>query len=213
MIEEWNIQSPGHQCARTQKPFEKDEPVYTILSMGPEGFRREDICKAAWQAAGGEQTRDKAGVVSFWEHPYVPPAPPSPEPLKKEDAESLLRAMLEKNLPEEKEVRYILAVMLERKRLFKHRETVRPAPTTDDESSEPRQGRGQSNILIYEHAKTGETFTIEDPHLKLDQIAAIQKRVAALLGSDASSGSSSPATEAEPPAASAKSADPETLSR
>lgn len=166
MVEEWNIQSPGHQCTSTQKPFEKDEPIYTILSIGPEGFRREDICESVWQSAGGDQIRDKAGVVSFWKHPYVPPAPPPPDPLKKEDAESLLRAMLEKNLPEEKEVRYVLAVMLERKRIFKHRETV----------------RGDFNVLIYEHAKTGETFTIEDPHLKLDQITSVQRRVSALLG-------------------------------
>jgi hypothetical protein len=166
MVEEWNIQSPGHQCAYTAKPFEKDDPIYTILSIAVDGFRREDVCEAAWQSAGGEQIRDKAGVVSFWKHPYAPPPPPTPEPLKKEDAESLLRAMLERNLPEEKEVRYILAVMLERKRIFKHRETLREA----------------ASILVYEHAKTGETFTIEDPHLKLDQIGAIQKRVAALLG-------------------------------
>jgi len=166
MTEEWNIQSPGHQCARTGRPFEKDESIYTILSMGPEGFRREDVCQAAWQQAGGELIRDKAGVVSFWQHSYLPPAPPPPEALRKEDAESILRSMLERNLPEEKEVRYILAVMLERKRIFKHRQTLRDG----------------ANILVYEHAKTGETFTIEDPHLRLDQLLAIQKRVASLLG-------------------------------
>ena len=165
MTEDWNIQSPAHACAYTEKPFGKGEPIYTILSIGSDGFRREDICQSAWQAAGGEQIRDKAGVVSFWQHPYVPPPPPTPEPLKKEDAESLLRALLEKNLPEDKEVRYILAVMLERKRILKHRETL----------------VDELKVLIYEHSKTGESFTIEDPRLRLDQIPAIQKRVAALL--------------------------------
>ena len=201
MTEEWNIQSPAHQCARTQKPFEKGEPIHTILSIGPEGFHREDICEAAWQAAGGEQTRDKAGVVSFWKHAHVPPAPPPPEALKKEDAESLLRAMLENNLPEEKEVRYILAVMLERKRILKHRDTIRHQETAP----------GGFNVLVYEHAKTGETFTIEDPRLKLDQIAAIQKRVAALLGPDTSSGEFSlPVPETEQAAASAGPVDSDT---
>ena len=180
MMEEWNIQSPGHQCASTGRPFEKDEPIYTILLIGTEGFRREDICEAAWQAAGGDLIRDKAGVVSFWKHVYVPPAPPAPEPLRKEDAESILRAMLEKNLPEEREVRYILAVMLERKRIFKHRETLSAAPVP---GGEPRpDGRGDINYLVYEHAKTGESFTIEDPRLRLDQLIAVQKRVSALLG-------------------------------
>jgi hypothetical protein len=166
VVEEWNIQSPSGDCASTGKPFEKDEPVYTILSAGPDGFRRQDVCQAAWISAGGEQIRDKAGVISFWKHAYEPPKPPPPEPLKKEDAEGLLRSMLKTIRPEEREVRYILAVMLERKRIFKHRETTGPSG---------------SNVLVYEHAKTGESFTIEDPHLRLDQLAEVQKRVAGLL--------------------------------
>jgi len=166
MVEEWNIQSPSGECAYTGKSFAKDDPIYTILSTGPDGFRREDVCEAAWISAGGEQIRDKAGVISFWKHAYEPPEPPPPEPLKKEDAEGLLRLMIKTNSPEEREVRYILAVMLERKRIFKHRETTQSAGP---------------NLLVYEHAKTGETFTIEDPHLRLDQLAEIQKRVASLL--------------------------------
>ncbi|MBV9463425.1 MAG: hypothetical protein JO317_04270 [Verrucomicrobiae bacterium] len=168
MSDEWNIQSPGRHCAHTGKAFEAKEAIYTILSTGPEGFRREDVCEDAWQASGGEAIRDKAGVVSFWRHLYIPPAPPPPDPLKKEDAESLLRAMLERNAPDEKEARYVLAVMLERKRIFKHRETL----------------QGTGSVLVYEHAKTGETFTIEDPHLKLDRIAEVQKKVISLLGLD-----------------------------
>jgi hypothetical protein len=178
VVEDWNIQSPARQCAYTGKAFEKDEPIYTVLSAGPGGFRREDICEAAWAQAGGDQIRDKAGVISFWKHAYVPPAPPPAEALKKEDAEGLLRSMLKTNLPEEREVRYILAVMLERKRIFRHRQTVRAAP----QGGEPRpHDRGDTHFLVYEHAKTGETFTLEDPHLRLDQLSEVQKRVAVLL--------------------------------
>jgi hypothetical protein len=36
-------------------------------------------------------------------------------------------------------------------------------------------------LLIYEHAKTGEVFIIEDPRLKLDQLDSVQKEVYALL--------------------------------
>jgi hypothetical protein len=198
MTEEWNIQSPGHQCATTGKPFEKDEPIYTILSVGAEAFCRQDVCQAAWESAGGDLIRDKAGVVSVWKHLYVPPPPP--EALKKEDAESILRGMLERNLPEEKEVRYILAVMLERKRIFKHRETLRPAPAF---GGEPRpDGRGEINYLVYEHAKTGESFTIEDPHLRLDHLLTVQKRVAALLGPR--SDTTPPAPESTPAVSSAE---------
>ncbi len=40
-------------------------------------------------------------------------------------------------------------------------------------------------MLVYEHAATGETFTIADPHLRLDQLEDVQRQVAALLGGEA----------------------------
>jgi hypothetical protein len=59
-----------------------------------------------------------------------------------------------------------LAVMLERKRLLKAK-----AQTT-------AEGR---RTLIYEHARTGEVFTIPDPNLQLDQLEVVQRDVARLL--------------------------------
>ncbi|HAM41722.1 MAG TPA: hypothetical protein DCP69_10420 [Candidatus Omnitrophica bacterium] len=56
--------------------------------------------------------------------------------------------------------------MLERKRTLKHRDT-----TEQD---------GQK-ILIYEHARTGETVLVPDPRLRLDQLEAVQTEVSALL--------------------------------
>ena len=57
--------------------------------------------------------------------------------------------------------------MLERKRILKHRDTVH------EESG--------NELLVYEHARTGESFTLPDPHLRLDQLAHVQQEVAALL--------------------------------
>jgi hypothetical protein len=57
--------------------------------------------------------------------------------------------------------------MLERKRILKHRDTVQ-----EDSGTE---------LLVYEHAHTGESFTIPDPKLKLDQLAQVQEEVSALL--------------------------------
>jgi hypothetical protein len=57
--------------------------------------------------------------------------------------------------------------MLERKRILKHRDTVHDEQGND--------------LLIYEHARTGESFTIPDPRLRLDQLQSIQQQVIALL--------------------------------
>ena len=53
--------------------------------------------------------------------------------------------------------------MLERKRL------LRPTGTRQDEET----GR---KLLFYEHVRTGETFVVVDPALRLDQIAEVQQR-------------------------------------
>ncbi|MFM8885228.1 MAG: hypothetical protein ACKOKC_02275, partial [Chthoniobacterales bacterium] len=63
-----------------------------------------------------------------------------------------------------KNARYILALMLERKRILKPME-----------SSDP-------DVLVYERAQTGETFLIPNPRLSLAQVPEVQKEVTALLG-------------------------------
>ncbi|MBI4027801.1 MAG: hypothetical protein HY360_22640 [Verrucomicrobia bacterium] len=114
--------------------------------------------------------REKAGVISYWQGIYEPPEPPPPDPLPKEDAESLLRRMIERNNPAEMEAKYILAVMLERKRILRHRETQKDG----------------GKRLVYEHLRTGEVFIITDPQLRLDRLEEMQQRVVAMLNPSAS---------------------------
>ena len=47
------------------------------------------------------------------------PPPPAPEAIRKENAESLLRKLMERGDPRFSAASYILAVVLERKRLLK----------------------------------------------------------------------------------------------
>jgi len=78
----------------------------------------------------------------------------------------LLRRLIETNDEQWREASYILAVMLERKRLLKVKEQLRE----DDQ-----------RIFIYEHAASGDLFTIPDPDLKLEELEQVQVIVAALL--------------------------------
>jgi hypothetical protein len=92
------------------------------------------------------------------------PPPPPPEPLAKQDAESILRKLIEDNSPTTANARYILALMLERKRLLKPMESA------------------DLDVLVYERVGTGETFLIPNPRLALSQVPDVQKEVSALLG-------------------------------
>jgi hypothetical protein len=165
MQNEWTIQSRSGRCAATGRDFTEGECFYTLLFREQGGFRREDLSEEAWQQRQANGA-GSAQPYSFWRSKFEPPAPPAPEALAKETAEDLLRRYMTGHDEGHANARYILALMLERKRLLKQVET-----------KEDLHGR----TLVYEHVKTGEVFIVPDPGLRLDQIEAVQNEVAALL--------------------------------
>lgn len=162
MSQEWEIKSCSRVCSGTGQPFADGQAIYSCLQAGAEGFERRDFSEAGWT----EQIRQ--GVVSFWKSVYHAPPPPTPEAVKKETAETLLRQYMTKEDFSRINAVYILAVMLERKRVLVERDVQ------DREDG--------TRLRIYEHKKTGEVFTIPDPKLKLGELAQVQQEVAELLG-------------------------------
>lgn len=158
MQNDWDIKARGHHCAKSGREFADGEFFYTLLFREAEGFRREDLSEEAWK-----ERNDNIQPFSFWRSKYEPPPPPAPEPLKKDDAESLLRSLLASGDPATANAAYILALMLERKRML-----------VSVESSDPE-------LLVYTHAATGETIVVRNPALSLDQIPEVQREVSQLL--------------------------------
>jgi len=158
MQADWEIKSRAHQCSRTGREFLEGEFFYTLLIREGEGFRREDLSEEAWK-----ERNDNIQPFSFWRSKYDPPAPPPAEPLPRDDAEGLLRRLIQENDPAYANVRYILALMLERKRV------IRPLESSDDD------------MLVYEHLSTGETLVLANPKLSFDRIPEVQREVSALL--------------------------------
>src|SRR5437667_5546 len=113
---EWNIQSRAHVCGACGKPFADQEAYHTLLFDEKADFRRSDICQGCWQKQYSEGARDRKGFVSYWHGVYEAPAARI-DPIQRENAESLLRKLIELNDPRYIPAAYILAVMLERKRL------------------------------------------------------------------------------------------------
>lgn len=162
---EWNIQSRAHGCEACGKPFADKEPYHTLLFLEKADLRRCDICDGCWQKQFSEGARDRKGFISYWHGIYEAPPAPS-DPIQKENAESLLRKLIELNNPHYVSAAYILAVMLERKRILKVKEQI------------VHEGK---RVFIYEQPKTGDVFTIADPNLQLTQLEEVQRDVAALL--------------------------------
>jgi hypothetical protein len=162
LANEWPIKHRADVCARTQRPFQPGEQFYTLLFREGEGFRREDLSEEAWS-----QRNENIRPFSFWKTRYEPPPAAPPEALAKESAEEIFRRLLAQNDPANANACYVLAVMLERKRVLK--------PIKNDESSSDRP------VLIYEHVKTGDVFIVPDVRLRLDEIEHVQNEVSQLL--------------------------------
>jgi hypothetical protein len=166
MTNDWTIQSRSPHCAATGIAFAEGEYFYTLLFHEKDGFLREDLCEDAFRKRG-----ESPAPFSFWRSKFEPPQAAPPEAVSRQTAEDLLRSyMLEPGI-EHANARYILALMLERKRLLREIEVKR--------------GDDHSLTRIYEHVKTGEVFVVPDPQLRLDQVEEVQKQVAGLLGAPA----------------------------
>ena len=163
-MNEWNIQSRAHACEACQQSFADQQVYHTLLfDAGPE-LRRSDVCEACWQKQAAE-TASQKGLISRWQGTYEAPTPVV-EAIQKENAETLLKKLIELNDPRYIPAGFILAVMLERKRILKVKEQI------------VHEGR---RTIIYEQPKTGEVLTITDPDLHLNQLEQVQHDVAHLL--------------------------------
>jgi hypothetical protein len=165
-MNDWNIQSRAHACQACGKTFGDKDTCHSVLLDERREYQRMDLCADCWKEQFSQGVQDRKGFISCWQSVYeAPPAAP-PDPIQRDTAEGLLRKLIERNDPQYAPAAFILAVMLERKRILKVREQV--------------CGEGR-RIFIYEQAKTGDVFTIPDPQLQLNQLDEVQRVVADLL--------------------------------
>ena len=185
-MNDWKLRSRSNVCHRCAKPFVDGEPcrsavvgfeapiVQELLAekiaaqanatkpiKAPE-YVRFDFCKPCWRQLGA------VDWISVWHGEYTAPEPPALDPLPRETAESLLYTLIEdENSVEHTRIIFILAVMLERKRILIERRVER--------------GRDGSLVRVYEHKKSGTVMLVVDPNLQEDEITGVQQEVDVLL--------------------------------
>lgn len=129
-----------------------------MLFETKQGLQRQDLSEGAWK----ERTADLK-PLSFWRTVYKAPIPTQEDAVKKNDAESELRRVLNLNDPSMDKLCNVLALLLERKRLLRLREKIQ-AET--------------GKVLVYEHMETQETLLIREVDFKLADVEAIQQELA-----------------------------------
>ncbi len=163
----WEIKARSRVCAVCGQPFETGQTLHTLLTLSGEECERKDHCSRCWKEAGPEKARSGEGTA-YWQGSFkrLTP-PPEEEAIKRDVIERLLKRYLDSEEASHLNLCYILALLEERKKVFRLREKIR-----DD------QGR---TVIVYEHTATGETFLIRDPRLTLSQVEAVQAQVSGLI--------------------------------
>jgi hypothetical protein len=83
--------------------------------------------------------------------------------------------------PAMSQVVYVLAVMLERGKILVERD------------AKPHESGGI--LRVYEHRRSGDTFIVLDPKLRLDRLGEVQQQVVSLLSGTHALTQPAPATE------------------
>jgi hypothetical protein len=167
MKEPWSIKSRARECAETGTPFVDGQQIRAAIFPDPDssGYLRRDYALEAWQGRENPET-----PFSTWLTVYHPPVvEEKAEAVVDQDPESLLRRLVEEDQEHTENARYILAVMLERKKLLRETDT---------------QEVPSGILRVYEHRKTGDVFVIKDPQIALSDVERVQQEVQQLLDPD-----------------------------
>jgi len=161
-MEQWEINKPLGQCYGSGKKIEYGEEYFGALVETAEGLQRRDFCSDYWES-------QKPGVFCHWKTKL-------PDPGQKKQLfidDQMLMAFferLEKETDQEKvNFRFVLALILMRKRMLKYDET-----TTENDKE------------IWRLKVTGgkETIEVVNPHLDEEQIEQLSSQIGEILHAD-----------------------------
>lgn len=170
---EWDVQKGKAQCESCKAAFLDSQPFHCLLRMDGEVLARLDYCQGCWaEETAGAIAGSKEYATWVSRYKIILPAPKE-EALKRDHAEIVFRKLLAGGDPSKKNVIFVLAVMLERKKILKQQKVVRNV-------SENGEGTGKKT-LVYAHAETSESIIIEDPQIRLTEWGQIEKEVKGLL--------------------------------
>lgn len=157
---EWEIKRGANGCLLCNKEFTEEEEYYSSLFDENNTFVRKDFCTPCWNKG------KDGGSFSFWKT-KVPKKDKPVQPLVNIDVLVDMFIRLEGNSEtHQKNLRYVLALYLIRKRVFKLK-------------TFQRQNGEETLILNYQ--KEDREFTVFNPNLKEEEIEAITSEMSQLL--------------------------------
>lgn len=116
---DWDIAKTSIACAGCEKEFAEGEEVFSALHEDADGFRRKDYCAGCWPGQDGQ------GAFSFWRTQLPASDAPVRQFVDDDVVLDLFRRLEGHAEPEKRNFRYVLALLLMRKKVLKFREFLR----------------------------------------------------------------------------------------
>ena len=161
-MDEWEINKPLGQCYGTERKIESGEEYFAALVETEEGLQRRDFCADYWES-------QKPDVFCYWKSRL-------PEPGQKKQLfvdDQMLMAFFERlekeTDPEKINFRFVLALILMRKRILKYDET---------------KNDGDKEIWCLRIVGEKQIVEVINPHLDEEQIEQLSSQIGEILHTD-----------------------------
>lgn len=159
---DFEVRRLSRQCATTGRPLEEGETYYSALVAEGAEVRRLDYAAEAWQGP-------PEGSLGWWKGIVQPTVS---KKVKRTPGEVLLDLFHElQEQPDQDDLRYILALLLVRRKIFRLEDEQR----TDD---------GQEQLVVYAPADD-ETYEVPVKDLADARVTQLQQQLSALLEAEA----------------------------
>ena len=161
-MQQWQIQQSAGRCVKTGRALGEGERYYAVLFEDGESFRREAYCMEAWEGP------PDGAYCSF--KTRVPQKEKKKRLLVDDDVLiNFFTRLADETQPVRLQFRFVLALILMRKRILKYEETLLD---------------GGLEFWLMRLSKQSEVYRVLNPRLSDDEIENVSQELGAILHGD-----------------------------
>ncbi|MDR4508903.1 MAG: hypothetical protein MRJ65_11840 [Candidatus Brocadiaceae bacterium] len=156
---EWKINKSTRGCILCERKFCDEEEYYSALFDDGNGFIRKDYCVACWKS-------DEERIFSFWKTKIPKKDKPVQKIINVEMFYDMFMKLQDQNETYQKNLRYVLALFLMRKRMFKLKSLKK---------------QDEKEFMVLYCIKDDREHRVFNPELREDEIESITSEMKQLL--------------------------------
>ena len=157
---EWKINKGSKGCILCNKEFYEEEEYYSALFDEKNIFTRKDYCSSCWCKDKGDE------LFSFWKTRLPKKDKPVQKFVNNEVFLDMFVRLEGKSEPNQRNLRYVLALYLIRKKIFKLKSFTR---------------ENEEELITLYYPRENKEFSVFNPHLEDEEIEAITSEMSQLL--------------------------------